>query len=103
MVFITKETDICFQSACILYFYAPWIPFHKKMIVMLDKMEQKYLKMNFYAINVDLFKQMCVRFSVDSVPTIIFFNKKELKRIHGLVLTSALKSVFSDICSGSAT
>jgi thioredoxin-like negative regulator of GroEL len=99
MFFLTKESDICFDDVCVFYFYTSWIPFHKKMIIMLDKMEQKYNNMKFYAINGDEHKNICRRFVVDHVPTIIIFDKQELKRIEGLVLTSALKNAFADIYS----
>ena len=99
MIFLTQESDICFDNRCVLYFYAPWMPFHKKMIIMIDKMEQKYNNIHFFAINVDAHKQICQRFSVNSIPTVIIFDKKELKRINGIVLTSAFKKTFADICS----
>ena len=65
---------------------------------MIDKMEQKY-NMKFFAINADVFPQICRRFSINSIPTVLIFNNKELKRITGVVLTSAFKSIFADICS----
>ena len=102
MIFITEESDLCFDNMTVLYFYAPWMPFHKKMIIMIDKMEQKYKNIKFYAINTDIFKSVCVRFSIDSIPTVLIFDKKEIKRITGLVLTSAFKSAFADICNTSS-
>jgi hypothetical protein len=69
------------------------MPYHKKMLIMLDKMELKH-KANYYVINVKLFKSLCTRFSVTHVPTVLIFNDKELKRIVGYVLTSAFSSAF---------
>lgn len=103
MIFITQESDLCFNGVCVLYFYASWMPSHKKMLIMLDKMEQKYNNIKFFAINTDAFSQICRRFSIDSIPTVLIFNNKELKRITGVVLTSAFKSAFADIYSISAT
>jgi thiol-disulfide isomerase/thioredoxin len=99
MIFIDKESDLSFDDMCVLYFYASWYPYNKKMLIMLDKMEQKYNHIKFFAINVDDFKQVTKRFAINSVPTVLIFNKKELKRITGLVLTSVFRSVFADICS----
>lgn len=100
MIFITREEeiqiDLPLQS---LYFYASWMPYHKKFLVMIEKIEEKH-KMPFYAIDVDQFKNQCKRFQIDSVPTILVLKEgKEVKRINGLILTSALKSAYADICS----
>ncbi len=97
MIFLTDENIvICKLQA--LYFYAPWIPYHKKMLIMIDKVEQKYKNIEFLAINTDDFKGLCSRFSVSSIPSVIILNDgAELKRIKGLVMTSAFKSAFADI------
>lgn len=100
MKFLTEESDLTISSSLqCLYFYAPWIPFHKKMLVMLSKMEERFDSIQYDAIDVDHFKGLCKRFSINSVPTILILkNGKELKRITGLVLTSACRSAFADIC-----
>jgi thioredoxin-like negative regulator of GroEL len=100
MNFITREEevqmDIPLQS---LYFYASWMPYHKKFVTMISKMEEKYSNMIFSAIDVDRFTSQCKRFSIDTVPTILILQEgKEIKRITGLVLTSAFKSTYADIC-----
>lgn len=101
MIFLTKESDFQLKEVKqSLYFYAPWMPFHKKMMVMLGKMEEKYKNIEFLAIDTDAFKTFCKRFDITSIPTILLMdNGKEKKRITGLVLTSALKSAFADICN----
>ena len=66
MIFITKESDLCFDDICVLYFYASWMPNHKKMLIMLDKMEHKYCDVKFFAINTDMFASLCKRFSITS-------------------------------------
>ena len=96
MIFITQENELILDKGrCVLYFYASWMPYNKKMLIM----QQKYKKTIFYAINAEDFRPFCKRFSIDSVPTVLIFDKKELKRIKGLVLTSAFKSAFVDIYS----
>jgi thiol-disulfide isomerase/thioredoxin len=99
LLFITKEEEIILKDKIVsLYFYGSWMPFHKKMMIMLDKMEEKYKDILFLGIDVDFFKNVCRRFSISSVPTIVILNNGlEIKRIEGLVMTSALKSTFVEI------
>lgn len=99
MIFITQETDLQIETKTIaLYFYASWVLGHKKMISMIEKIETKYKDINFFAIDVDYFKSLCTRFKVTSIPeVIILIDGKEIKRINGLILTSAFRSAFSDI------
>lgn len=101
MLFLTKEEDIKLDNLSALYFYASWMPYHKKILSMIDKIEKKYTNIEFKAIDVDFFKNQCLRFNIKSVPAIVIFNNdKEIKRINGVVLTSAFKSVFNEICRG---
>lgn len=82
----------------VLYFYTTWMPFHKKMVLMLDKLEDKYDKLTFIAIDVDYFKKFKNRFDIKNVPTILLFKRgNEEKRIIGAVMQKALKSAFVDI------
>jgi len=101
MFFLTKEEDFRINNQIqSLYFYASWMPYHKKMMIMLDKMEEKNKNIEFIAIDTDHFKVLCKRFNIDSIPTVLLLkNGKELKRITGLVLTSAFRSAFADICN----
>lgn len=100
MIFITDESEIQSDSKIIaLYFYSSWMPFHKKMMIMISKIEEKYNNIVFFAIDTDHFKNLCKRFDVSQIPTVIVKNNdKELTRIIGLTLTSAFKSAFADIC-----
>lgn len=99
MIFITEESDLPNSDETIVYyFYASWMPFHKKMMTMISKIEDKYKNITFYAIDTDHFKSLCIRFNVKEIPTVIIRKEnKELNRVVGLVLTSAFKSVFADI------
>lgn len=103
MLFITEESELIINNIVALYFYASWMPYHNKMLTMLDKMENKHKNISFYSIDVDYFKNLCKRFNVTSIPEIIILiDGKEIKRINGLVLTSALSKVFSDISNYSS-
>jgi Thioredoxin domain-containing protein len=100
MLFITQEQDISFaDQQQVLYFYASWMPFHKKMMIMIGKMEEKYKNVKFFAIDVDQFSSLCKRFNITSIPTVLIYSGGiESKRINGVVMTSAFRSIFSDIC-----
>lgn len=100
MQYLTQDTDLIIKNVCVIYFYASWMPFHKKMTSMISKIEETYKNknINFYAVDVDFFKNLCKRFNVESIPTIIVFsNDKEVKRAEGVILTSAFKKIFVDI------
>lgn len=101
MLFITREEELQIDKPLqALYFYANWMPYHNKFITMISKIEEKYKDISFSAIDVEEFKNQCKRFSIDSVPTVLILKEgKEVKRINGLVLTSAFKSAFADICT----
>lgn len=100
MFFITHENEFIVHSEIqSLYFYASWMPYHNKMLIMINKMEEKYKNIEFIAVDVDHFKSLCKRFLIDSIPTVLILkNGFEIKRINGTVLTSAFKSAFADIC-----
>lgn len=100
MLFLTKEEDLILKDKLqVLYFYGSWMPFLKKMATILNKMEDKHKDLEFYAIDVDSFKSQCKRFNISSIPSVLVLkNGKEIKRIEGLVLTSAFKAIFNDIC-----
>lgn len=101
MKFLTQEEEFkILPKIQSLYFYASWMPFHKRMLVMIDKMEDKYKDIEYIAIDVDCFKGLCKRFNIESIPTVLLLkNGKELKKITGLVMTSAFRSTFADICT----
>jgi len=101
MQFLTKEEDFkLVPQIQSLYFYASWMTFHKKMLIMIDKMELKHKDIEFIAIDTDHFKGLCKRFAINQIPTVLIIkNGYEIKRITGLVLTSAFRSAFADICS----
>ena len=101
MLFITREEEINIDLPTLaIYFYASWMPYHKKFLTMIDKMEEKYKDISFLAIDVEQFSTQCKRFEIDSIPTVLILKEgKEVKRINGLVLTSAFRRAFADICT----
>jgi thioredoxin-like negative regulator of GroEL len=92
MKFIVEDEDIP-EGLGILYFYSPWMVFHKRMINILSNIEEKNKNYFFVGINTDVFKDIVKKYKVTSVPTIILVNKKEKDRIEGLCMASAIKSM----------
>ena len=87
--------DLPLQS---IYFYANWMPFHHKFITMISKIEERHKDIKFLAIDVDHFASQCKRFSITSIPTVVILkNGREIKRVEGLILTSAFKNVFVNL------
>jgi len=101
MLYVTSEEEIRLNDSLqAIYFYASWMPYHKKMAIMIDKVEEKYKNINFLAVDVEQFSNQCKRFAVESIPTVIVLKGgREIKRINGLVLTSAFRRTFGDICT----
>jgi len=101
MKFILEESELDInRGICVLYFYAPWLIYHKKMMAMFDKIMPKYNKIKFFGIDINYFKKYVMIYDVKSIPTVvIFYHGIELKRITGICLTSALKSIFIEITS----
>lgn len=102
MIFITSESEI--QNSfglTALYFYASWMPGHKKMCDMIEKVNQHYPGIKSIAIDIEYFKNQCIRFKIESIPTVIIFKDggKEINRILGRPMLSAFKKVFGDICT----
>jgi|ERR1035437_3884672 thioredoxin-like negative regulator of GroEL len=99
MLFLTEEDELKNKAniKC-LYFYSSWMPYNKKMLSIINKMEEKYNDIAYIAIDVDNFSGICHRFNINSIPTIlILLNGEEIKKVNGLILTSALRRIFSDI------
>jgi thiol-disulfide isomerase/thioredoxin len=101
MKFLTSEEDLSLGNGLqSLYFYASWMPFHKKMLIMIDKVQEKYKNIEFIAIDVDHFKGLCRRFTIETIPVVLILKDgAEVKRIAGITMTSAFRSAFGDICN----
>lgn len=99
MQFLLKEEDFKISSNIhVIYFYTTWMIYHKKMMIVFDKIEKKYNQIDYMAIDADYFKGLCKRFLIESVPTIIFFkNGKEVKKIDGLISTNNIVNILDDI------
>ena len=75
MLFITRPEEINIEKSLqALYFYASYIPQHKKFLTMIENVDGKINNLFFYAIDAEQFSSQCKRFSVKSVPTIIILG-----------------------------
>ncbi len=101
MKFITSEEELSIGIGVqALYFYASWMPFHKKMLIMIDKIQEKHKDIEFIAIDVDHFKGLCKRFSIESIPMVLVLKDgAEVQGIAGITMTSSFRSAFADICN----
>jgi thioredoxin-like negative regulator of GroEL len=103
MIFITDEAELKFlwkeYPIHGLYFYRPDMPFHAKIINIITQIQEKHPDIRFYALDADQFPGPCIRFSVQSVPTLVVLkDAKEVKRIEGSVKTQEFVDLFDDIC-----
>lgn len=98
MIFITEEKELQLDNKCSLYFYSNLMPYNKKMLSILHKMEEEHKDVRHFAIDIDQFKSIIKRFDIISIPTTLLFKDgREEKRIVGIVLTSAMRSAYVDI------
>jgi thiol-disulfide isomerase/thioredoxin len=101
MLCLSQENELTakhlFQA---LYFYSAWEPFHRKTLIMLEKIEEKYPIIDFFSIDVDVFKGLIKRFNIMTVPTVIILNNfKEAARLENTLGTVDFIATFADICS----
>jgi hypothetical protein len=104
MFFITDETELKFEwkqhSIYALYFYRPDMPFHAKMLNIINQIQEKYPQTYFYALDANHFSGSCIRFSVGSVPALVVLkDTEEIKKIEGSVKTQEFIELFDDICT----
>jgi thiol-disulfide isomerase/thioredoxin len=99
MLYLCQEDQLTWHNKFqVLYFYSAHMPFHQKMMIMLDKIENKYPDIAFFAIDTDYFQGLIKRFNIVVLPTVIMFNKnKEVKRLGEILPTSEFVSFFDDI------
>ena len=85
------------EGVQVLYFYTQWMPFYTKTTALLKSNEEKY-KWEHFAIDCDLFKDLCKKHRVNCVPVVIVTdNGVEVGRLTGVVLASALKAFYIKI------
>lgn len=104
MNFIVDDTDLQVKwqdhPVQALYFYRSEMPFQHKMLKIIDTLQQQHPLVYFFAIDTEQFGGLCTRFSLSSVPTLIFLEEgKEIHRVEGTVRTRDFIDVLNDICT----
>lgn len=80
----------------ILYFYANWMPQHKRMMKIINNLPE--LGYNVIVVDTDSFKDFAKANSITCVPTFLFYkNKKKLKTIEGLQMSSVINNEIYNI------
>jgi thioredoxin-like negative regulator of GroEL len=93
VIFITSEIEINLSlPQQVFYFYAPWMIFHAKYLIMISQHEKKELP--FFAIDIASFLNQCKRFNISSIPTILLLkNGKQISRLEGKITTAQFKAI----------
>jgi thioredoxin-like negative regulator of GroEL len=98
MIYVLEESEIDTCADACLYFYATWLLFHKKMTVLIDKMEDLYPNVKFYAIDIDHMMSLKKAFDIRELPTLVLIqNGAHIKNIVGVPLVAGLRSNFNSI------
>jgi len=65
------------EKPCIIDFYADWCGPCRRFAPTFEKVAEKYGdKVNFYKVNTDHCKRIAATYSITSIPTLFFFDKK---------------------------
>lgn len=107
--FINKVTDIYDDKGfrfkgntpCIVDFYADWCNPCQQIKPLMAEMARKYKgKLIIYKLNVDHARDICDVFGIESIPTLMFFNRTEQPRkMVGAPSKSELESTINDFLS----
>jgi thiol-disulfide isomerase/thioredoxin len=99
MLFLTQENELTWMKRWqALYFYCQDCPWHPKMVVMLDRVQEKYPIIGFFAIDREAFSGLIKRYGITCLPTLLlFFNSQEMGRLIEMLSTSDLIAFVGDI------
>lgn len=100
MNFITQESELDTKNGLsVIYFYAPWLLFHKKILEQLQDIESILKNIKFYGIDIDQFRNLVTRFGLTSLPTILIVKDegKIVKNIVGIRATAGFRNLIHDI------
>lgn len=80
----------------LIYFYANWMPFHHRMMNVIKKLDES--ECTILVVDVDSFKEFTKANNITNVPTFVFYkNKKEVKKIEGMQLSTVIRSEMYNI------
>ena len=75
----------------LLYFYANYMPFHKRMMKVIENLKEEDYTV--FIIDIGEFKDMAKGYGVTSIPTFLFIkNKKVQEKIEGLQMSSVINN-----------
>jgi len=75
--FTTSDKKFKGEKPCVIDFYAEWCRPCKILAPTFEKMAEKYGdQVNFYKVDVDNCKNLSAAYSIISIPTLFFFDKK---------------------------
>ena len=99
MLYLIEEIDLKInKNINVLYFYSTDMIFYRRIKSILQKLQKKYKKITCYAINANNFKNLCGRFFIESVPTIVIFKDGiEVERVDGQIFQSEIDSIINNI------
>jgi thioredoxin-related protein len=99
LIFITDSSEVQLTEINALYFYTAEVIFHTKFISSLAIIEKTYPTISFFALDLSNFPTLIKKYKIDSLPTILLFNRKgkKLKQIIGTHSTNEIKDVFEKI------
>lgn len=93
---IISASDLKDVKTGVLYFYANWTPFNRRMVNIINKVESEQL-VSFTSIDVDSFPSLVRVYGIESVPELVLLkNSKEIGRAGGLMLISALRRLIRE-------
>jgi hypothetical protein len=97
MKFVTNINNLFASSKnIVLYFYVEGMNYHKKFVTMINSCEKDNDSIIFHAINIDLEKNMHLRFNFKSVPCLIFYsNDIEVYKHEGMLSADNLKKLIN--------
>lgn len=82
----------------IIDFWAPWCSPCKMLKPIIEEVEKEFQNITFLKINVDENEEICKKYNIMSIPTLIFLTDgKEIKRNIGYINKKELKKFLGDI------
>lgn len=92
MLYISKQEDINLkkEGLSICYFYSPSSPYHPVFCRKIEKLEEKYPRITFYAIDAEQFPHLLTKYNLHFMPSMRFLydgvKRLKLDKWHDICL-----------------